>query len=90
LSRTALIRSAGPTIVEQHLHRREPQHAGAAVHYQQHHRLPHLQSVGDEEITPAERHQDEQQHAALDDAARIETVGERAGGDREQEKWQPV
>jgi hypothetical protein len=26
----------------------------------------------------------------LDDAPRIETVGERAGGDREQQKWQPV
>ena len=35
--------------------------------------------VGDEEIAPAQRSDDEQRHAALDDAARIETVGQRAG-----------
>jgi hypothetical protein len=43
-------------VVEQHLHRRKPQHAGAAMHHQQQHRLPHLQGVGDEQIAPAERH----------------------------------
>jgi hypothetical protein len=60
------------------------------VNYQQDHRLPHLQGAGDEEVTPAERDQDEQQHAALDDAARIEAVAERPGDDRKQEERQPV
>ena len=44
---------------------------------QDHHRLPHLQRVGDEEIAPAQRGEDEERHAALDDAARIEAVGQR-------------
>ena len=45
---------------------------------QQHHGVPHLERVGDEEESPPERGEDEQQHAALDDPARIEPVGERA------------
>ena len=47
-------------IVEQHLVRRLPQHAGAAVDDQEHHGLPHLQGAGDEEIAPAQRGDDEQ------------------------------
>jgi hypothetical protein len=77
-------------VVEQHLVRRLPQHAGTAVNHQQHHRVPHLQGVGDEEVAPAEGRDDEQSHAALDEPSRIEAVGERAGGDREQQERQPV
>ena len=40
-------------VVEQHLYRRKPQHAGAAVNHQERHRLPHLQGASDEEIAPA-------------------------------------
>ena len=77
-------------IVEQHLVRRLPQHPGAAVNHQDHHGLPHLQGAGDEEIAPAQRCGDEQRHADLDDPARVEAIGERAGGHREQQERQPV
>ena len=77
-------------VVEQQLVRRLPQHAGAAVDHQQHHGVPHLQRAGDEEVAPAERRGDEQAHAALDEAARIEAIGERAAGNREQQKRQPM
>ena len=77
-------------VVQQHLVGGLPQHAGAAMDHQQHHGMPHLQGVGDEEIAPPQRGCDEQAHAALDEAARIETVGQRAGSDREQQERQPV
>jgi len=77
-------------VVQQHLVRRLPQHAGAAVDHQDNHRLPHLQGAGDKEIAPAQRSDDEQRHADLDQAARVEAVRERAGGDREQQERQPV
>jgi hypothetical protein len=57
---------------------------------EQHHRVPHLERVGDEEVAPAGRRDDEAQHAELDDAPRVEAVGERARVDREQQERQPV
>ena len=77
-------------VIEQELVRRLPQHAGAAMDHQQHHRVPHLKGAGDEEIPPAERGQDEQAHAALNEAARVEPVRQRAGGDREHQEREPV
>ncbi len=77
-------------VVQQDLAWRLPQHAGAAVNDQQHHGVPHLQSIGDEEIAPAQGGDDEQRHAALDDAAGVEPIGERAGRDRKGEERQPV
>ena len=77
-------------VVEQELVRRLPQHAGAAVDHEQHHRVPHLQGAGDEEISPAERGEDEQPHAALDEAARIEPVGQRADRHREHQEREPM
>jgi hypothetical protein len=41
-------------------------------------------------IAPAERGGDEQEHTALDDAPWVEAVGERAGGNREQQERQPM
>ena len=77
-------------VVEQQLVRRLPQHAGAAVDDEQHHRAPHLQRVGDEQNAPPRRRHDEQQHPALDDPARIVPVGQPADGDGKQQKRQPV
>ena len=77
-------------VVEQQLVRRLPQHAGAAMDDEQQHRVPHLKRVGDEEDAPSRRCHDEEQHPALDDAARIEPVGQRAYGDRKQQERKPV
>ena len=77
-------------VVEQQLVRRLPQHAGAAVDDQKQHRVPHLQRVGDEEDAPSRRRHDEQQHPALDDAARVEPVRQPADGDGKQQKGKPV
>ncbi len=41
-------------------------------------------------ISPPDGRDHEQQHAALDDAARVEAVGQAADGDGEQQKRQPV
>ena len=81
---------ASGDVVDQQLRRRRPEHAGHAVDREQHHRVPDLQRVGEEQHAPAERAQHEQQHAELDDAARIVAVGERARPDREQQERQPV
>jgi hypothetical protein len=54
--------------------------------YQQHHGMPHLQDVGDEKVAPADRGGDEQGHAAMNDAARIKSVGQCSGGDREHQE----
>ena len=40
-------------VIEQQLVRRLPQHAGAAVDDQQHHRVPDLERVGEEEDSPS-------------------------------------
>ena len=77
-------------VVDQHLARRRPEHAGKAVQHQQRHRVPHLQRVGEEEVGPAQRRGDEQQHADLDQAPRIEAVGQRAGPHREEQERHPV
>jgi len=91
LSLTALSRSDGPDdIVEQHLVRGLPQHPGTAVNHQDHHGLPHLQCIGNEEIAPAQRSEDEESHPDLDDPARVEPIRERAGGHREQQERQPM
>ncbi len=58
--------------------------------YQEHHVVPHLQSVSNEEIAPTQRHGNEQPHAALDDAAWVKAIREGADGDREGEKRQPI
>jgi hypothetical protein len=77
-------------LMEQELRCRSPQDAGEAVHDEDRLGLPHLQRVGDEEEAPGERGQHEEQHAELNDAARIEAIGERARVDREQQERQPV
>ncbi|MCY1166987.1 hypothetical protein D9M73_69430 [compost metagenome] len=77
-------------VMQQQLAGRLPQHARHAMYGQQHHGMPHLQGVGDKEIPPAQGGRHEQQHANLDDAARVKTVGQRTGRHREQQERQPV
>ena len=77
-------------LIEEELIRRLPQHAGAAMNDQQHHRMPHLQGSGDKKITPAQRCDDEQEHSALNDATRIEAIGKRADGHGKHQKRQPM
>ena len=77
-------------IVDQELRGRCPDHAREAVQDQQHRRVPNLEGIGQEQDAPAGRHDHEQDHAELDDPARIEPVGERAGIDREQQERHPV
>jgi hypothetical protein len=77
-------------VIEQQLVRRLPQHAGAAVDDEKQHGVPHLKRVGDEENAPSRRRHDEEQHPALDNAARVEPVGERAYGDGKKQEWKPV
>ncbi|MET4603496.1 hypothetical protein ABIB90_002974 [Bradyrhizobium sp. JR4.1] len=67
-----------------------PQDSSAMPDHQQQHGVPHLDRIGDEEETPSARGNNEQQHAALNDAARIDPVGEPANRDREQQERQPV
>ena len=77
-------------VVDQELRRRRPDHPREAVQDQEHGGVPDLEGIGQEQDAPAGRHDHEQDHAELDDPARVEPVGERPGIDREQEKRHPV
>jgi len=67
-------------VVEQHLARGDPEHARAAVQYQQQHGVPHLQRAVDEEIAPTERHAHEQRAAELNQPPRIDAIVQRTRG----------
>ena len=77
-------------VVQQQLAGRLPQHAGEAVQHQQQHGVPGLERIGQEKPAPAERGRDEHAHADLDQAARVEAVGQRARQHREKQERQPV
>ena len=77
-------------VVQQQLARGLPEHAGAAVQYQQDHGLPHLQRIGDKQVAPAQRNHGEHGHAQLDQAARIHALGQGAHRHREEQERQPV
>jgi hypothetical protein len=83
-------RGAADDVVDQELARRRPQHARHAVDREQQRGVPGLQAVGQEQPAPAERANHVEQHAVLDDAARVEAVGEHADRDREQQERHPV
>ena len=67
-----------------------PQYASYAVNAQKSDRLPDFERIGQEQHAPGQRAQHVQHHPDMDDAARIEAVGERAGMQREQQERQPV
>ena len=77
-------------VVDQHLARRAPEHAGAAMKQEQHRCVPHLQGIGEDEQRPGDRAEHEQRHADLHETARIESVGECTSKRREQKKRQPM
>ena len=77
-------------VVKEHLARRDPQDPRAPVNDEEHHRVPHLECVGDKEVAPPCRGHDEEQGSGLDEAPRVEAVVQRTDGDREGQKRQPV
>ena len=86
----ALERGRADDVVEQNLAGGAPEDTGAAVEHQQHHRVPDAQAVGQEQISPRQRHAREQHAADLDEAPRVEAIVERADGHREEQERQPV
>ena len=77
-------------IVHEHLAWRQPQHARHAMQHQQYGGMPGLQQAGVDEQAPCHGHGHEQQHAGLDDATRVDAVGQRADMHREQQVGHPV
>ncbi len=77
-------------VVEKKLRGWIPQHAGHAVHDEQHACMPHLELARVEQHAPRDRHARKDDHAKLDDPARIEPIAERARRDGQQQERQPV
>ena len=69
----------GDHLVNQHLRGGEPDHTRETVNDEQQHRHRERQRIGPEHDAPTDRHAHEQQHADLNEAADVETIGQRTG-----------
>ena len=52
--------------------------------------MPQLQRIREDQHSPDDRHHYEEQHAALNQAPRIDPLGERTDGNREKQERQPM